>query len=254
MSWDRLRRLRGECDEKNRPDRDWSPCVGLSACSRRARAGGQRKFRHYGFYRLVGFVRGVSVLHNGHQRAFGRTPTYAADMGAYYDGNNLVQSFVSQTISTVPNQEYTISFLYGEHNDNPSVCGGVCYLDPGNVTSSTDPSPNQWAQNNSLNVTFGGISVFSASNFFTSNNPSPTNPDSGLSQYRLLLSDRVVLRGRLQHIDRADVHRRRLPAERDPDRRRSPRTRQPGAPRIGLRRTGLHAPPPRLIWRAASVR
>jgi hypothetical protein len=109
----------------------------------------------------------------------------AAQIGAYFDVNNVVQGYISQTLSTVVGQEYTISFLYGEYNSNPSfggTDGSCCYLDPTNITDSNDPSTSPWAQNDSLNVLFGGDSVFSATNFFTSANPDPTtNPNSGES-------------------------------------------------------------------------
>jgi hypothetical protein len=116
--------------------------------------------------------------------------TYAANIGAYYDDSipaNLIQGYVKQTITTTPGYQYTLSFLYGEQNVNPSFGGNgstCCYLDPGNITTSNDPSSNIWAQNNNLNVLWNGVSVDSASNFFTSdpaNYNATTNPDDGIS-------------------------------------------------------------------------
>jgi hypothetical protein len=126
--------------------------------------------------------------------------TYAAEIGAYYDDSgNMVQGSISQTLNTVAGQQYTITFLYGEYDGNPSLSSNNpynsldpdnpadcsqngCYLDSGNVTSSNDPSANPYAQNNNLNVSFGGSSVGDTSNFFTSATyNAATNPDSGES-------------------------------------------------------------------------
>jgi hypothetical protein len=117
--------------------------------------------------------------------------TYAANIGAYYDDSipaNLIQGYVKQTVATTPGDRYTLSFLYGEQNGNPSFSFGSCsncwYLDPDNITTSTDPGSNIWAQNNNLNVLWNGVSVDSASNFFTSdpaNVNATTNSDDGKS-------------------------------------------------------------------------
>jgi hypothetical protein len=111
----------------------------------------------------------------------------------------MVQGSISQTLNTVAGQQYTITFLYGEYDGNPSLSSNNpynsldpdnpadcsqngCYLDSGNVTSSNDPSANPYAQNNNLNVSFGGSSVGDTSNFFTSATyNAATNPDSGES-------------------------------------------------------------------------
>ncbi len=110
--------------------------------------------------------------------------TNAAQIGAFYDGITPNQGMITQTIATVPGQHYLISFVYGELNSNPSF--GVndttcCYLDPGNITSSNDPTSSPWAQNNNLNVLWDGNPVFSASNFLTSDpaNSAATNLDGG---------------------------------------------------------------------------
>lgn len=119
--------------------------------------------------------------------------TYAAQIGAYDDNSNppnVIQGSISQTLATVPGQQYTLTFMYGEYNanissstNNAEECAAQsgCYLDPGNVTSSNDPSSNPWAQNNNLNVLWGGTSVDSASNFFTSAIAGPNNTDGGTS-------------------------------------------------------------------------
>jgi hypothetical protein len=123
------------------------------------------------------------------------TDSFGAVIGAYYDdGGNPVVGSISQSFNTVIGQQYTVSFVYGEYNTNPSFsdnnpydpsdpgnpanCSQAgCYLDQGNITGSNDPSSNPWAQNNTLNVLWNGTSVYSDSNFFTSNN----TPDAGES-------------------------------------------------------------------------
>jgi len=112
---------------------------------------------------------------------------YSAEIGAYYDGSipaNLITGSISQTLTTVVGQQYIISFLYGELNSNQSFGGdgsSCCYLDPTLITNSNDPSTNPWAQSNNLNVLFGGSSVLSESNFFTSANAGPNDTDGGKS-------------------------------------------------------------------------
>jgi PEP-CTERM motif len=119
--------------------------------------------------------------------------TYAAQIGAYYDDSNpanVIQGSIAQTLSTVVGQQYTLSFLYGEYNNNisssavnPVDCAAQngCYLDPGNTTGPDDSSTNPYAQVNNLNVLFGGSSVYGASNFFTSAISGPNNTDGGKS-------------------------------------------------------------------------
>jgi hypothetical protein len=116
-----------------------------------------------------------------------------AQIGANFDGSgNPVTGYVSQVLTTTPGQEYTVTFLYGEYNqlasssaNNPATCAaqGGCYLDPGNVTVSHDPTVSPYAQFNSLSVFFNGTDALDLSNFFTSNpaNIGPNNLDAGLT-------------------------------------------------------------------------
>ena len=125
---------------------------------------------------------------------------YAAQIGAYYpdSGTTVVQGSISQTLATVVGQTYNITFLYGEYNANPSTSSNNpynpsdpnnpancsengCYLDSANVTSLNDPYTDVWAQNNNLNVEWGGTSAGGASNFFTSTISGPNNTDGGRS-------------------------------------------------------------------------
>lgn len=132
---------------------------------------------------------------------------YAAEIGAYYpdSGTTVAQGYISQTLNTVVGQSYTVSFRYGEHNDNatitvpndPSQCTNQngCYLDPGNITNTNNPFANPWAQNNDLTVQWGGANVASATNFFTSAISGPNNPDLGRSvgDYFLLGGTQTVV-------------------------------------------------------------
>jgi hypothetical protein len=118
-------------------------------------------------------------------------PVNAASIGAYYDDTSLsappIFGFIQQTVPTVQGTNYALTFSYGELNANPSFGGpapSCCYLDPANVTNSHDPSTNPWAQDNSLAALWNGNTVFSASDFLTSdpgNQNATTNPDDGLS-------------------------------------------------------------------------
>jgi hypothetical protein len=125
--------------------------------------------------------------------------SYAAQIGAYYDDTTVIQGSIAQTFATVVGQQYTITFLYGEYNTNPSssaanpaLCGAQngCYLDPGNVTGSNDPT-SPWAQSDNLNVLWGDSSVDSLSNFFTSAISGPNNGDGGTSIGDYFLQERT---------------------------------------------------------------
>lgn len=118
------------------------------------------------------------------------TSSLGAQIGT--DTFNPQPGSVSQVLATTPGQQYTITFLYGEYNSNPSSsvnnpveCGqqSGCYLDLANITSSHDPTTDVWAQSNFLNVLVGGSDVLDLSNFFTSDpaNTGPNNIDDGLS-------------------------------------------------------------------------
>jgi hypothetical protein len=117
--------------------------------------------------------------------------TTAAGIGSYFNDLLIpappITGFVSQSIPTVAGTLYTLTFSYGELNVNQSTGGGgpqdsaCCYLDPDKITSSHDPNANPWAQDNSLNVLWDGSSVYSDSDFLTSDvaNTSTTNADDG---------------------------------------------------------------------------
>jgi hypothetical protein len=108
----------------------------------------------------------------------------------------VIYGSVQQTLTTVVGAQYTLSFLYGELNVTPSYEDpavsltdlSCCYLDPDKVTGSTTPTDqltnpaDVWAQNNNLDVSWGGSTVYSDENFFTSAQPdTSTDPDGGIT-------------------------------------------------------------------------
>jgi hypothetical protein len=111
----------------------------------------------------------------GVSNLFPNSGTYSLLIGAsdYDDSNNPIPFSISQTLTTVIGQEYSLSFAYGEYNNNSTVtnpgdsayCGsqGGCYLDPGNINTS-DPS-DIFYQYNSLGVTLNGNPAYSDSDF-----------------------------------------------------------------------------------------
>jgi hypothetical protein len=102
------------------------------------------------------------------------TGNYGAHIGSYPDIGTM-----SQTITTTPGAQYTLTFSYGEYNANDPLAPTE-YLNPANSGGNDDPS-SPYYMINSLNVLWDGSSAFSDADFFTTNNPGPNNNDGGTS-------------------------------------------------------------------------
>jgi hypothetical protein len=112
---------------------------------------------------LTGWVMSGDSSYTSTQNAFPHSGDSEAHIGAYGDAGN---GYLTQTFATTAGADYTLSFWYGEYNQNDPQLPPYGYLLPGNV--NTTDSDNPYFQANNLTVQWNGVDVFADSNFFAS--------------------------------------------------------------------------------------